>query len=643
MKPKPLLILPFTILTFIFILLPLIGKSLFLRPFLSYAFGLHLFALFALVLLTILLLRKQTSINIQRPSTSVVITLVWILFVAAYPLLGVKSEAYYRTYLLVTLLTLLCVYVLLRVKAVGLEGLYLPMVLVGFIEAITVLLQYFHIIASHSTYFSTTGTGINPNLAAMTICITLPAVMGLWYLFDRKFRPWISGVVMIMVVAIIVTQCRSALLALTVISAIFLIRFIGTIPSRKMRALLLAIPVVIASFFFLANRQKQASADGRLTIWKLSTEMITQNPVTGYGYGFFEKAYNLYQAEYFNKEPRPDAERMNASYTAMAYNEYLEQGVMGGLLGVILFTAFILTLLASGFRPTRRTVKPFTVTPHSVVPFSGVLAFGVMSLFNFTVAYPVVFLFLLFYAAIQMSVDADFQQYKIGESTLKKAGSLSATNTKPLSLANIHPLRVASNNILSAANVNIQWQRTSKKIVLGFSIISIVFVLFSLQKYGAQRELTKADAMMKKGQLHQTGQILQKIEPIISTSEAYWQTKAHYDYAKRDLNAVRYSMLQTLELTSNPYLMLDLAQITLRLGDEKQAERLLRTACGIEPHLLMPRIQQMQFYSQTGQQGMARSTARYILSMKPKFDTKQARDFKAMAELQLTKSTTAVL
>lgn len=83
---------------------------------------------------------------------------------------------------------------------------------------------------------------------------------------------------------------------------------------------------------------KNNSADGRLLIWKLSTKMIAENPFKGYGYGLFERNYNLKQASYFANQTSSNTERRNASFVAMAYNDYLEQTIEGGILGLLFYS-----------------------------------------------------------------------------------------------------------------------------------------------------------------------------------------------------------------------------------------------------------------------------------------------------------------
>jgi hypothetical protein len=264
----------------------------------------------------------------------------------------------------------------------------------------------------------------------------------------------------------------------------------------------------------------------------------------------------------------------------MAYNEYLEQSVMGGVFGGILLLTVVLGALWNGWKNKHQ----------SLAPFAGVLVFALMSLFNFTVAYPVVFVCFLFYAAVSL-VSAD-------------------PSGNPV--------------IITTACI-------PRVLTVGFVIVAFVFVLFSLRKYQAQRQLTHADQLLSEGKQAQCGRLLSEIEPHVATSEAFYLTKARYQMAGRNLKQVRLTLLQLLQYTSNPALMQELAQVTARLGHYLEAERLLVTASGIEPHLFRPRVLLMEFYRQTGQSQKAATEAKAIIEMKPKFDSHQVHQYKKRA------------
>ncbi len=86
---------------------------------------------------------------------------------------------------------------------------------------------------------------------------------------------------------------------------------------------------------------KKGSTDGRLLIWKVSTEMIEDRPLLGYGYDSFKKHYMDYQAKYFNDNP-DSRQAMVAGDTNYAFNELIQITVENGILGLSLFVIIIL-------------------------------------------------------------------------------------------------------------------------------------------------------------------------------------------------------------------------------------------------------------------------------------------------------------
>ena len=463
------------------------------------------------------------------------------------------------------------------------------MLLLGIFEAGAVVLQFVHILPSNASQFSITGTGINPNIAAMTLCMTLPATIE-WTRHKERFNALRLAPLCLIVAAILLTQCRSALLATLLIAEIYMIRYWKAINSKKVRSVLVLASLLLVALFAFTNKQKEASSSGRLTIWKLTGKLIAEKPLSGYGYGYFEKAYNLHQADYFNATIRSEAERMNATYTGMAYNEYMEQTVMGGLAGGVLFAALLLSLIVLGWKQRKTTVAPLT----------GVLTFALMSLFNFTLAYPVLFLFLLFYAAILTHAEA-------------KANITASTSHSRF----FRP---------------VYFGRKTVGIVL---LAASAVVLCSLPKYQAQKKLTNADQLLRKGRFTQAGLILKQIEPSIATSEAFYNTKAQYSASMGDFKGAQQALAQVLEHTSNPYAMMDLAQVSANLGNTEKAEQLLVVACGIEPHLFRPRIQLMELYQRAGDTLKAHALANQIIRLKPKIDSPQVQAYKQQARLVL--------
>jgi len=416
----------------------------------------------------------------------------------------------------------------------------------------------------------------------MVICLSIPSLIQITKLVKSYYR-YISILLWIILgIALVLLQCRTALIGTAIIVCVYLFG-INTgnnwTKLKYFKGISIAILILLVAGVFILHQQKQASADGRLTIWKVSSEMIAKKPLTGYGYGLFQKEYNLQQADYFNKELRPEKERMNAGYTGMAYNEYLEHTVMGGIPGGLLFLSVILTLLWAGWKNRNTTLAPF----------AGIAAFAVMNLFNFTIESPMVLFSFTVYASVLLELNTENGTNKIF----------------------IFPKRVA----------------------FICTFIGIAFVVFSMQKYNAQKELKVAKQMLENGEIKAAGVILDEIEPDISTSEAYYRTKANYYLYNNDYEKALASTVHALNYASYPSLILNAAEFSKKLGKSDDVESYCKIASGIEPHLFRPRIMLMEMYIRTGQKQKAKIIANDILAMKPKINSEKVTEYKKAAKM----------
>jgi hypothetical protein len=146
-------------------------------------------------------------------------------------------------------------------------------------------------------------------------------------------------------------------------------------PGRK-RSLwvpaVLVVPLLLAAILF---RFKEDSASGRLTIYRVTLNIIGDNLVTGTGPGRFATVYNLYQEAYFKNLPALSSEQLStgstpektgevllrqqmlADNTQEAFNVVLqvlaEYGLIGGLLAILITRVFfirLMTLLQTGVK-----------------------------------------------------------------------------------------------------------------------------------------------------------------------------------------------------------------------------------------------------------------------------------------------------
>lgn len=103
---------------------------------------------------------------------------------------------------------------------------------------------------------------------------------------------------------------------------------------QKMALISILIIILIIGLFSLYH-YKKASSDGRAFIWKITTEIIIDNPVFGVGYDRFRTYYMNYQANYFSKNGET-SEALVADNVYYAFNEGLQFISENGLIGLVL-------------------------------------------------------------------------------------------------------------------------------------------------------------------------------------------------------------------------------------------------------------------------------------------------------------------
>jgi O-antigen polymerase len=251
--------------------------------------------------------------------------------------------------------------------------LFRSIVILALLESLLVLLQCIRVMPVPSKYFWCTGSWSNPNVTAMFLALSVFAWQQLKGHLHRNVH---LAVIAVMLLAIAALQCRSAYLA----TLVLLLWAYGAQwwawLRKKLRFNLtgLAIVIVLAVFvqaLFNVFTVKEASTTSRLQIWRNSAKLFTTQPFTGYGFGMFEQAYNLFAAQQENE--------VN-DYVAMPYNDFVELSIEGGLLPVLLYITFL--LLSAWRYPRLRSV---------------LAAFAIIQLTNFGFqAIPALVLFLLY-------------------------------------------------------------------------------------------------------------------------------------------------------------------------------------------------------------------------------------------------------
>jgi O-antigen ligase len=486
-------------------------------------------------------------------------------------------------------------------------------------EALVCCMQFIGVIPSLNSFFPVTGTWINPNVTAMFFVMTLPALLIVMFGKEIYQARLAVLVAVLIVISLILLKCRTAFIGSVIVTMIVLnakYSLLKKIKSKWSRLTLLSlgvlgIVVLIPICIFLYNI-KQASADGRKLIWKVSMNMIAEKPVTGYGYGSFEHHYNLSQAEYLAKGLGTKADVMNASFVKMAYNEFLENCVEGGLVGLILIISFLMSLLIKVRFNTKEIAARVLpdgipnikhVNPHAdlTLPacYGGIVAFTIMSMFNFTVqAIPVMCLLVVYAAAL-----------------------------------------VAWGNYDTRLIRTLHFSKHIKFIVSSaFFLCGLYFLTSQIYLSRAFISTKEAELSAKEGDLEKGLRTLANFEEEMDESEIYWTIYGTALLKKKQYQMALEKFNKAITLTSNPNLYMLIGSCNVELKQYKEAGAAYQIASNIVPNRFAPRYALMKLYYKMNDLARARIAANELLALQPKVESQAVEFYKNEAQVLLNKS-----
>lgn len=212
---------------------------------------------------------------------------------------------------------------------------------VGLIEMTYAILQFIGIVPSLNCYFSLTGSFCSPVLLSMFLSLCIP--IGIYFSFND------SGITKIgwastsyaMFILLLATDSRTGMIALTC-SIIILStenKYLRKIIFRKW--FVIGAILIIGILGFLLYYYKPDSVKGRLLIWNITLNMISERPLCGWGRNGFEANYMLHQAQYFFRNPSSEY-LLLADNTNNPYNEFLYFSVEYGIIATILLIFIII-------------------------------------------------------------------------------------------------------------------------------------------------------------------------------------------------------------------------------------------------------------------------------------------------------------
>ena len=293
----------------------------------------------------------------------------------------------------------------------GIPRIFYVLSMTGVFQIIYSILQYFDIAATLFGY-KFGGTFGNPGDLANFLALTYSITLGLLFIEKRKQRRiWLIVILVSHLFLITISLARTAWLA-TISSSIFIfaINLKSSTIWFKLRAILTKTKWIVPLCLFLSitilgiggwkiYELKAASANGRIFIWQLCLQLITEKPLFGHGYESFLSSLRYGQINYFVTHPQDLKNGMLAANSAFAFNDFLqfmvEYGIVGG---VLLMSLFVLP-----FRKTKLKNKNDKKILTIVRAF--ILALFVCGMFSYPLQNQSIVILLVIVLSIYSSLD----------------------------------------------------------------------------------------------------------------------------------------------------------------------------------------------------------------------------------------------
>lgn len=337
-----------TIVTILF--LSIFPIRIFIYPSMFIHFLFCIFSCIGGTAITIVAFRNNSII----PASGItVLSISWLTFISIYSLI-VSGDLYKTGYLSCSLLYIISIHILIKQQIITKKLLLTTFGIIGVTEGIVCFLQHFSIIDPVNRLFPITGTFNNPNITALAITTSLPFFFNQIKMKKREIFNFIISVFIIS--ALFLLKCRTAIIGTGIIIFVFILseksirNYIRKVSKKSLSIIIIGTICLLTVSGYHLYSFKKDSADGRILIWKIASEMIFEKP-GGYRYGLFDKNYNIAQEEYFSSKTNTTfEERKNARHVITGYNDYIEQSIEGGIAGGLFITAFYALFILTSIR-----------------------------------------------------------------------------------------------------------------------------------------------------------------------------------------------------------------------------------------------------------------------------------------------------
>lgn len=285
-------------------------------------------------------------VSIEKVKTSDLILSIGLIVIISISLFLVKGDTNsYKT--LITLFFSLGIYFFIsqssRLKPMiflALIPVFMQQFILGWSQIITSKAESLMIQGS----FSNSGHFANW-LAVYVVILTTICLKNTIFSRFPVLKIMVWGIAISCLIMLFLTGARAAIIGILAGGISFLLLQKKDDKNFKINTLFTsAIFLCILSVLMLLFISKKDSALGRTTIYKVSSQIISANPLTGVGANRLQIHYNLFQANYFMEQERPQKTQLIASNTFECFNFLLQIMAEYGFIGLLIVLCFCWSL-----------------------------------------------------------------------------------------------------------------------------------------------------------------------------------------------------------------------------------------------------------------------------------------------------------
>lgn len=561
------------------------------------------FYLVAGVFIALFLFIELTRHSIFKVRLNMVdIALLLFYFYILLRLIVTSNKSFENTYF-ISLTFLVHIYFVMRrlINRQENSGEFIDKIVFGFfiicgIQVIISFIQYAGYLGQMTLLFHITGCFGNPGILANYLVCVLPVALTYALATNKRHLKITARVVCFLILVLLpLTQARTAWIA----AAISLLLVVGykyrllewlkrnsnTIFKKVFLAAVCLI-ITVASVFAL-YQYKADSANGRVLIWKQSVEIIKDHPVFGVGFDKFSVIYPNYQAAYFKANPNDNKAAYLAGDNINAFNEYLEMGVELGLVGLLLFVAFLFLVLKRGLTHNSSLHKQSKIVGFTIA----ILAILISALFSYPIHDNTIILHLIVYSSIIASqIEPKSKSFTISRTGLQSVFILYL-------VLFVFFFRIQFQRFQAEKD----WFRVALKTASGHWEPRSYDRLYNIMQYNPNFLYNYGAELSIQGEYRKSIVILKEAALNMNNTDLYYFLGNSYE----------------------------------AVGDMLNAKACFLKANYIMPHKFLPKYRLVHLYRETNQMEKAIKIARTLVNMKPKVDLPVVQDIKKEMQMFL--------